>query len=81
MIDLEYSLIIEATEEPDYFGFYSPELEGFSGIGHSVEDCIYRAKWGMKGQVRLLKGMGLPIPQKNLNPRIVVENEQKLVTV
>jgi len=36
MIDLEYSLIIEATEEPDYFGFYSPDLEGFTGIGHSI---------------------------------------------
>ena len=46
MIDLTYSLVIEATEEPDYFGFYSPELEGFSGIGHSVEDCLYKAKWG-----------------------------------
>ncbi len=43
MITLPYSLIIEATEEPDYFGFYSPELEGFSVIGHSVEDCIFKA--------------------------------------
>ena len=23
MIELEYSLVIEATGEPDYFGFYS----------------------------------------------------------
>jgi len=36
MIDLPYSLTIEATEEPDYFGFYSRDLEGFTGIGHSV---------------------------------------------
>ena len=47
MIDLQYSLIIEATKEPDFFGFYSPELEGFTGVGHSIEDCIYKAKWGM----------------------------------
>jgi len=33
MIDLPYSLIIEATDEPDFFGFYSPELEGFNGCG------------------------------------------------
>ena len=26
MIGLKYSLVIEATEEPDYFGFYSPDL-------------------------------------------------------
>jgi len=44
MIDLQYSLVIEATEEPDYFGFYSPDLEGFTGIGHSAEDCLYKAK-------------------------------------
>lgn len=30
MIDLQYSLIIEATKGPDFFGFYSPELEGFT---------------------------------------------------
>ena len=40
MIDLPYSLVIEATEEPDFFGFYSPELEGFTGVGHSVEDWL-----------------------------------------
>lgn len=40
MIELPYSLIIEATDEPDYFGFHSPELEGFTGIGHSVENCL-----------------------------------------
>ena len=44
MIDLPYSLMIEATEEPDYFSFSSPELEGFTGSGHSVEDCLYQAR-------------------------------------
>jgi hypothetical protein len=47
MIDLTYSLIIEATSEPGYFGHYTPELKGFTGIGHSVEDFLYKAKWGM----------------------------------
>jgi len=81
MIDLEYSLIIEATEEPDYFGFYSPELEGFTGIGHSVEDCIYKAKWGMLEHINLLKEKGLHIPPKNLNPQIIIQNEEKLISV
>jgi hypothetical protein len=31
MVELPYSLVIEATEELDYFGFYSTELEGFTG--------------------------------------------------
>ena len=62
MIELEYSLVIEATEDPGYFGFYSTELEGFTGIGHSVEDCIYKAKWGMNEHVQLLQEQGLPVP-------------------
>ena len=78
MIDLPYSLVIEATEEPDYFGFYSPDLEGFSGIGHSVEDCIYKARWGMKEHVGLLKDQNLPVPSKNPDPKIIVQNEKRV---
>ena len=79
MIELQYSLVIEATEEPDYFGFYSPDLEGFAGIGHSIEDCLYKAKWGMIEHVSLLKKQGLPIPPKNTDPKIIVQNQMKSV--
>ena len=78
MIDLPYSLVIEATEDPDYFGFYSPDLEGFSGIGHSVEDCIYKAKWGMKEHIGLLKDQNLPVPPKNRDPKIIIQNENQV---
>ncbi len=77
MIELPYSLIIEATEEPDYFGFFSPDLVGFTGIGHSVEDCLYKAKWGMKEHVELLRDRGLPIPTRNLEPKIVIQNTKE----
>jgi len=78
MIELPYSLVIEATEEPDYFGFYSPDLEGFSGIGHSVEDCLFKAKWGMKEHVDLLKEQNLPVSQKDPDPKVIIQNEKKL---
>ena len=78
MIDLQYSLVIEATEEPDYFGFYSPDLEGFTGIGHSVEDCLYKAKWGMIEHVKLLEERGLPIVPKNPDPKVVIQNQKKM---
>ena len=78
MIELPYSLIIEATEEPDYFGFYSPDLEGFTGIGHSVEDCLYQARWAMKEHVALLIAQGLLVPPQNLNPNITIRNEKKV---
>ncbi len=78
MIDLPYSLIIEATDEPDYFGFYSPDLEGFTGIGHSVEDCLYKAKWGMQEHVALLKEWGFPVPPPNPDPTIFIQNERQV---
>ena len=78
MIDLRYSLVIEATEEPDFFSFYSPDLEGFSGVGHSVEDCLYKAKWGMAEHVSLLEEQGLPVPLPNPFPRVIIENAPQL---
>lgn len=78
MIDLQYSLVIEATKEPDFFGFYSPELEGFTGIGHSIEDCIYQAKWGMIEHIELLKEHKLPVPPTNPAPKITIQNESRL---
>jgi len=81
MIDLKYSLVIEATDDPDFFGFYSPELEGFTGIGHSVEDCLYKAKWGMLEHINLLKKKALPIPKENPNPMVTIQNEKRLEAV
>ncbi len=81
MIELAYSLVIKATEEPDYFGFYSPDLEGFSGIGHSVEDCLYRVKNGMRKHVELLREQGLPMPDPNPDPKITVQNAEEAPAV
>ncbi|HEV8343735.1 MAG TPA: type II toxin-antitoxin system HicB family antitoxin [Candidatus Binatia bacterium] len=78
MIDLKYSLVIEATEDPSFFGFYSPDLEGFTGIGHSVEDCLYKAKWGIEEHVALLKEQGLPVPKENLNPQVIIQNQEPM---
>jgi predicted RNase H-like HicB family nuclease len=77
MVDLMYSLVIEATDEPDFFGFFSPELEGFSGVGHSVEDCLYKARWGMKEHVETLAEQHLPIPPSSPDPVVTIRNEKK----
>ena len=77
MIDLKYSLVIEATEDPSFFGFYSPDLEGFTGIGHSIEDCLYKAKWGIEEHVAALREMRLPVPEPNPDPTVVIQNEKR----
>ena len=76
MIELKYSLIIEATEDPIFFGFYSPDLEGFTGVGHSIEDCLYKAKWGIEEHIALMKEKGLTIPKVSPSPTIVIQNER-----
>ena len=75
MIELKYSLIVEATDDPSFFGFYSEDLEGFTGIGHSIEDCIYKAKWGMEEHLALLRAHRLPIPQPTSSPTITIQNQ------
>jgi hypothetical protein len=75
MIDLPYSLVIAATEEPDFFGFYSPDLEGFSGIGHSIGDCLYQARWAMKEHIELLATRQLPVPPRSANPTVTIQKK------
>lgn len=81
MIGLTYSLIIEATEDPDFFGLYSQELEGFTGVGHSIEDCLDKAKWGMQEHVSLLEQQGLPVPSHNPDPTVVIHNQRHVQAV
>jgi hypothetical protein len=61
-----------------FFGFYSADLDGFTGIGHSIEDCLYKARWGMADYVRTLREQGLPVPTPNPNPTIVIQNDSKV---
>ncbi len=35
------------------------------------------AKWGMREHVELLKQQGLPVPAKNPDPRITIQNTKK----
>ena len=78
MINLKYSLVIEATDDPTFFGFYSHDLQGFSGVGHSIEDCLYQARWGMEEHLTLLKEKGLPIPTPIPNPTVIIQNEKRV---
>ena len=79
MIDLKYSLVIEAIEDPIFFGIYFPDLEGFTGVGHSVEDCLYHARWRDGRTPALLREQKLPIPKASPNPTILIQNQDSLV--
>ena len=74
MIDLPYSLTIEATGDPDFFSFYSEELPGLSGVGHSIEDCRYRVRNGMRDHIETLREQRMKVPKANKDPRVVIVN-------
>lgn len=76
MLNLRYSLTIEATEDPKFFCFFSEELQGFTGTGKSIDDCLKRASRGMRDHVALLKESGLPVPKLNPNPRVLILNSK-----
>ncbi|MGH9403768.1 MAG: type II toxin-antitoxin system HicB family antitoxin [Terriglobia bacterium] len=78
MINLAYSLVIEATEDPTFFAFYSPDLEGFTGVGNSVEDCLYKARWGMEEHVTMLLEHNLPVPPRVDDPKVVIQNSKRI---
>jgi predicted RNase H-like HicB family nuclease len=77
-MDLKYSLVIEPTDDPGFFGFYSPDLQGFTGVGSSVEDCITQCELAMEEHVSLLMEHGLPVPMPNPNPVITVLNSERI---
>lgn len=77
MIELNYSLVIEATEDPSFFCFYSPDLLGFTGVGNSVEDCIYKAKWGMEEFLQALVELGQTPPQPSADATVVIRNARR----
>jgi predicted RNase H-like HicB family nuclease len=79
MLKLKYTLVIEATEDLNFFGFYSPDLEGFSGIGNSIEDCIYKATWGIEEHLALLRERALSVPRPTPHPAIIIQDEQRVL--
>ena len=79
MSHLKYSLIIEPTKEPDFFCFYSPDLEGFTGTGQSVDDCIAKAGPAMAEHVELLLSEGLPVPPQNPDATVTLRDTQRIV--
>ncbi len=81
MLELPYSLVIEATDDPSFFGFYSPTLVGFTGVGHSVEDCLYKARSGMDEHVALLREKSLPVPSREPSPTVLIRNEEPTAAV
>ena len=76
MIPIKYNIVIEATDDPLFFTFYSPDLDGFTGVGNSIEDCIYKAINGIEEHIKEMKKLGLFVPPENKNAHIIIANKE-----
>jgi hypothetical protein len=58
----------------EFLGFCSPDLEGFTGISHSVEDCLYQAEWGMREFLQVMNDGSMPVPPRIGEPTVLIKN-------
>ena len=75
MLTLPRSLVIEATADPRFFGYFSPTLAGFSGTAVSVDDCLAQAGPAMAEHRGLLAETGRPVPPAEPAAVVVIRNE------
>jgi len=78
VITLKYSLLIEATADSSFFGFYAPDLPGFTGVGTSIKDCVEKARVGMDEHVALLLEQGMTVPSPTSDPSVTIHNQRGL---
>ena len=78
MITLKYSLVIEATADPSFFGFYAPDLPGFTGVGTSIEHCVEKSRVSMDEHVALLLEQGMTVPSPTSDPSVTIHNQRGL---
>ena len=57
-----YSIVIEPTEDPLFFGVYIPDLPGCTTTATSLSAAVVEASVSIEEHVALLTEMGKPIP-------------------
>ncbi len=75
MLDLRYSLIIEATEDPNFSGFSPRTSKGSQESVIRSETPLDKARLGMEEHVELLREQGLPVPPRVARPTVLIQCE------
>ena len=70
---LKYNLIIERTEDPLFYRFFSPELKDFEGGGISVDDCLQKTREKMNTHIQNAADLNIPLPPSPSEARITIK--------
>jgi len=73
-MNLKYNIIIEATGDPNYFGYYSPDIPRFTGRGNSIPSLIDELEETIKEHLDVMRENGRKIPAIKANPKIIIQN-------
>ncbi len=70
MKELCYSLVVEATDDPAFYSYFSPDLPGYTGWGESLVGAVTDALEHMDEYIEFMRESGAEIPPPALNPQI-----------
>lgn len=62
---LKWDLVVESTNDPHLWGFTSPELDGYTGVGDSLIDAIERGMNDMGEYAEFMGKCGIKVPPVN----------------
>lgn len=65
MTPLAYSIVIEQTDDPQFWGYYSPDLLGYTGTAVSYLEAVTNAIEGIPEYLEFMREVGSPIPPPN----------------
>ncbi|MFP4458899.1 MAG: type II toxin-antitoxin system HicB family antitoxin [Candidatus Zixiibacteriota bacterium] len=75
-VPIKYNLVIQASDDPLFYRFTSPELDGFKGTGISVDDCIQKACLLMEKHIVSAESIGRDLPSPPKKARITIVNDK-----
>ncbi|MBI1291188.1 hypothetical protein GC173_08070 [bacterium] len=65
MTNFPYTIVIEPTEDPGFFGFFSPDLPGYTGCATSFNEAVIDAINGISEYIDFLRAEGIDVPPPN----------------
>lgn len=84
MLNLRYSIIVEATEDPNFFGVHCPALDRYgacTAAGSTLDEAVQNGRLAIEEFVLELQVMGITPPPADTYPTVRVVPEGLDVSV
>ena len=75
---MKYSIVIEATSDPEYYGVYCPDFDSVGACtasGRTIDEAICNGREAIREMLIALRAMGVSPPAPNPNAYVRVVDE------